>query len=117
MYASESIISDSFGIHSRFLYQLYETDGLPPLHNSSNTLKWLHQLSEEAGIELRFSIGLVKRIYKQCSKVAINVKRLKKNGRQKECYLNKDWKMTITPSDVKVKRVPTTEVIYLVIID
>ena len=93
--------------HSRFLYQLYKTDGLPSLRNNGNTLKWLQRISEEAGIELRFSIGLMKRIYKQCSRVAINVK---KNGRQKECYLNKDWKMTITPSDVKA-RVDTTEVI------
>lgn len=96
---------------------MYETDGLPPLHNSSNTLKWLHWLSEEAGIELCFSIGLVKRIYKQCSRIATNVKKLKKNGRQKECYLNKDWKMTIIPSDVKGKKVQTIEVIYLATID
>lgn len=89
--------------HSRFLYQLYETNGLPSLRDKDNGCKWLCKISQETGVTLHFSISLLKRIYKQCSKVVTNVERLKKNGRQKQCYLDKDWQLAITPSDVKDK--------------
>ena len=48
---------------------------------------------------------MLKRVYRQCSRVALNVRRLGKlGGRQKECYLDKEWRMKISSNDVKDKQ-------------
>ena len=68
-------------MNSRFLYNLYETDGLPPLRDTARSCQWLSKLSQEAGVKLHFSIGLLKTVYKRCSVVATTVKILHKSGR------------------------------------
>ena len=87
-----------------FLSQLqsYKTESLLSLHDKNIIRIWLCRFSKETGVELHFKFTTLKRVYRQCSKVALNTQRLRKlESHQEECHLDKDWRMRISSNDVK----------------
>ena len=90
---------------SQLLYDLYQSEGLPSVHDHNQLRRWIRRISAEVGVDLSFSSILMKRIYKHTSEIALSMKKMKrKGGRQMKKYLEKEWNIQLQPNFVKAQQ-------------
>ena len=81
---------------------MYKCDGLPSIHDAHTLRKWIQLIGKEVGLELNNTLALMKRVYKITNAIINKVKKLRKQGgRQMKNYLEKDWEIHHSPSDIK----------------
>jgi len=100
-----------FNCFSQFLYDLYlENKRLPNVRDVNILRKWIHKLSKQVGVELRYTKSLMQRLYKRTSLIVSKVKKLRRQGgRQMASYLQEEWAMQLSSKDKKTSHQDAVE--------
>ena len=91
-------------LYSQFVYDLYKCDGLPSSReeNITKVHKWIKLIGNEVGMKLNPTIALAKKVSKKTYTVVNTVNKLRKQGgRQMNSYLQKEWSIQLSPSEVE----------------
>ena len=75
---------------------------MPNVHDVNVHQKWIHKLSKQVGVELRYTKTLMQRLYKRTSLIVSKVKKLRRQGDcQMAGYLQEEWAMQLSSKDKK----------------
>ena len=89
---------------SRFLYNMYQSEGLPSVHDTNQQRRWIRRLGREIGVEFCLTAAsMMTRLYKRTSLVVSTARHLS-HGRQREEFLRKEWQLNLSTDDFKPQR-------------
>ena len=75
---------------------------MPNVRDVNVLRKWIHKLSKQVGVELRYTKSLMQRLYKRTSLIVNKVKKLRRQGgRQMASYLQEEWAIQLSSKDKK----------------
>ena len=83
---------------------------MPNVRDVNILRKWIHKLSKQVGVELRYTKSLMQRLYKRTSLIVSKVKKLRwQGGRQMASYLQEEWAMQLSSKDKKTSHQDAVE--------